>query len=205
MTMQVTIRTNDTDLVLDAPYDPALPTKAKAIGGRWSTTDRVWHFDLRDQVRVEALATELYGWSPEDADVATVTVRVPVPRSYHTDEFRVGGRRLAWRPARDSAVRLTDGVVVVEGRFPGRGGSMRNPVLNPDDAAVVLEVRDVARSVAARIVAEAPGATIVTAEALDREALIAERSVLAERMAAIDRLLEPRRREPCDLSEGREL
>ena len=63
---------------------------------------------------------------------------------------------IAERRGRDEAVRLGDGVVIVEGRFGRSGGSAKYPALAPD--GVVLEVRDVPAS----LVAEDDTVTIVS-------------------------------------------
>lgn len=126
---------------LVAPYHPALGPKAKRIGGRWDAFQRVWMFDPRDEERVRDLAREVYGTDGDDA-VELVTLRYSVT----SDDSRRGalwryGRRLVERRDRDGQVDLGPGVIVVEGAFPGSGGSRQYPAVG--GPGTVLEVRDV--------------------------------------------------------------
>lgn len=195
MTDTVTITNDGRTVTLSAPFDPAFPAKARKIGGRFDPAPlKVWRFDARDEQRVRALAREFWGTDGSDADEPTVTVRVPLTPIYawREQEYRLAGRRLAWRAGRDEQVRLADGVVVVAGEFPSRGGSVRNPSLGDYGdklEEIVLEVRDVPRSVAEKMRAEQADATVLDAPAVDREALQAERAQLAARLAEIDALL----------------
>lgn len=176
-------------VTLTSPYDPACRNRAHDLGGKY--TDGTWVFSARDEDRVRALAREIYGTdgSPEP----TVTVRINTAELNfrdHYEEIRLAGRSLARRKARDSRVVLGDGVVVVEGQFPARGGSVKNPCLDYTGEGIVLEVRDVPAGAAALMAKQAGEAvTIVDADAPDREALTAERARLLARVAEIDALL----------------
>lgn len=189
--MSVTITTDSTTVTLIAPYDPSMPAKAKAIGGRWNATEKAWVFDARDESRVRALAREIYGTDGAADDRPTVTLRVPVMQNSTRDggdEFRVAGMRLAWRPGRDADVRLAPGVSIISGGFEGWGGSMRYPELNPI-GDTVLEVRDLPADTAERILATVKGAALDSDPAVIREQLLAERSRLTARIAEIDAAL----------------
>lgn len=187
----VTIESTGDQLHLIAPYDPAFPAEAKRIGGRWHAASRTWRFDPRDRDKVEVLAAETWGWTPDDEDVPTVTIRYTIG-SWDCDraELRLAGRRFAWRPGRDSDVQIADGVVLIEGEFPGRGGSVRYPTLGSSAEGVVLEIRDLPVSVARKIVDEKSGAVIIDGADRAREALVAERERLVARLAEIDALLD---------------
>ena len=83
--------------------------------------------------------------------------------------------------------------MVVSGSFPGRGGSVKNPALEPADGTV-LEVRDLPRAVAAKMIAEVATAhrcpvTLLDDAALDRAVLTEERERLVARLAEIDAML----------------
>jgi hypothetical protein len=74
--------------------------------------------------------------------------RLPAFRSYASPpELYVAGRCVARRPARDAAVRLGPGVVVVRGGFCTTGGSAKRPALAPEDGTI-LEIRGVPRPAA---------------------------------------------------------
>lgn len=104
-------------------------------------------------------------------------------------ELLVGGRALARRATRDGCVRLADNVTVVSGRFPPRGGSVRQPRLadHGDLGELVLQVRGLHASTAQKMVAEHPGMVVILDEAEARHAeLTIERRQLVARLAAVD-------------------
>lgn len=189
---QITVTSTGDTVTLSAPYQPDLPSKAKAIGGKWNAADKSWRFAARDEQRVRDLAREIYGTDGDDAGASqTVTVRITVDDWFgvvygqrggeHLDMF---GRQLVTRRSRDEAVRLGEGVIIISG-FPGSGGSVANPRLDARDGTV-LEVRDVP---ATHADVARPKVTIVDTT-IDRDALVAERDRLAARIAEINALLE---------------
>lgn len=168
-----------------APYDPTFPKRARELGGDWKPDNKTWVFAARDEQRVRDLCREIYG--TDGAPTPTVTARVDCAKTdtEFDRELRLLGRRLAYRPGRDTHVVLGDGVIVLAGGFPSCGGSVKNPRLEFEEGTV-LEVRDVPAS--------APGidhraVTVVAAGEPDREALEAERARLVARIAEIDAAL----------------
>jgi hypothetical protein len=145
MSQQIRVTVSGNKVTLDTPYNPALPAKARAIGGRWDSVNRVWTFDARDEERVRALAREVYG--TDGSATKTVTVRHKITTGQYVDsEMWMFGRLIVSRKYRDGAVQYGDGVVVVEGQFASRGGSMKNPAVGRPESDVVLEIRDVPAS-----------------------------------------------------------
>lgn len=128
------IKTVGDRIELHAPYHPELPARAKAIGGRWN--GKFWHFDTRVEEQVKQLAADIYGTGE------TVTVRVELPFYIDEKEYWAYGRRLLSRRSRDTSVWLGTGVVLVEGEFERRGGSMQYPQIGNCDG-VMLDVFDV--------------------------------------------------------------
>ena len=185
----VKIETFDNRIYLTAPYNDRLPSKAKAIGGRWSPADKAWHFDPRDEQRVRDLATSIFGTDGTNADL--VDVRLTATEA--ADEFggiELGGRTIAERRRRDDPVTLGEGVVRASGTFTpggaGTGGSVRYPRFGWDEH-LVLEVRDVPRSV---VEGDWPGFTLeIIEDRLDHDALRAEQARIEERLREIDTLL----------------
>lgn len=151
--VSLTTVTNDEGrpvLVLVSPYHPALPPRARNLGGTFGQHqgEKAWLFDPRDADRVRDLCREVYGIDPMDAPPELVTVRVHL-RGVIDDASVWGlGRRLLSRSYRDSPVRLGEGVVLIEGRFAFSGGWRRKPCIGAVDGAV-LEVRDVPGPLAA--------------------------------------------------------
>ncbi|MGH3987458.1 MAG: hypothetical protein ACRDTZ_09090 [Pseudonocardiaceae bacterium] len=175
------------DVTLTAPYHPDLPRKAHAAGGRF--INGVWRFDPRDEARVRQITCAIFG--TDGTPGPTATVWVPLAdfathlRSQRGPEaLWLLGRRLVTRRGRDDRVELGPGVVVLTGGFPGSGGSVKNPTLDPEPDTM-LEVRDV------------PAAhphiheyrLLAVDEKTERSALVAERAALVTRLAEIDELL----------------
>lgn len=133
---------------LVSPYHPDLPAKAKDIGGRFATAlngEKGWYFDPRDEERVLALARDVYGTDGR-TPVETVTIRVNLdsPRVLNGNDalsYWYEGREIARARGRDSGARLSEGVVLVEGRV-GSAGSRNNPCITHKTGTVV-EIRDV--------------------------------------------------------------
>lgn len=194
---EVGITTANGTTTLSAPYHPDLPSKAKALGGKFDGSSKDWHFDARDEERVRELAREVYGTDGSDAG-DTVTVRIEVSEDHTWSERNqglfLGGRQIARAYGRDSGATLADGVIVLGGEIDS-GGSAKNWSTVAREGTVI-EVRDVPRGVAEKMVEEAPNVTtrmqpVLTAridESEDdhRAALQAERERLMARVAEID-------------------
>lgn len=176
---------------LTAPYNPAANTSYKQIGGRWDGARRAWRFPARDADHVRRILREHFGRADEPVRVVDVRVELEQVADWREQEFWFAGRRIARRPARDSAVQLGEGVLVVEGEFPPAGGSVKYPALEDVDG-IVLEIRDVP---ADHPDLQQDGVTILggtTGAGLDdetRAALVAEREALMARLAEINALL----------------
>lgn len=181
--MDVTITTQGGKTTLTSPYHPDLPAQARKLGGRFDRASKAWAFDARDEQRVRDLATKIYGTDGSTA-VELVTVHLDLDKIPGDDQsLWVAGREIARRPGRDYSVKLGENVVILEGGFPGSGGSMKYPALEARDGTI-LEVRDLPRSA---VEAEDPdGITIVDVRALEVDALLAERERLLARLAEID-------------------
>jgi DNA repair protein RadC len=51
----------DGHLVVNSPYHPNFPARARALGGDWDAARRVWVFDVGEGERVKSLLREVYG------------------------------------------------------------------------------------------------------------------------------------------------
>lgn len=193
MTTTVSITTDGQTVTLDAPYDAALPPRARELHGRFDRERKVWTFDARDLERVKTLARDIYGTDGSDADEPPVTLVVDLAK-LGVDRWARGvslvGREVAYRPARDDAVRLGPGVVLLAGVFESSGGSRANPCLG-SLSGITVEVRDLARASAEQVMAQHPGAaTLAGGDHVDVQALRAERARLQARLAEIAILLD---------------
>lgn len=140
-------------LTFDSPYHPDMPPRARALGGKWHDAHKHWHFDPRDEADVRSMARDIYGTDGTD-DHGHVDVHVHLGRSREQTVYGVG-RQLAHRYARDSRVKLGDGVRLAAGGFPDHGGSRKSPDVESDPGTKLL-VRDVPDGLAARAVENEP-------------------------------------------------
>lgn len=144
------MKDGSTKLQLTSPYSPALPTRCRALGGKWNAETKKWYFDTRDADRVRAMVLETFGIDPlaaPDEAPELVTVRLSLD-AFNTSarELWMFGREIAHQPDRDGRPSLGRDVIVVNGGFLG-GGSRANPAMNAKPGTI-LEVRDVPRPLA---------------------------------------------------------
>lgn len=131
-------------IILNSPYHPALPKRARELGGKWDGD--YWIFDARDEERVRNMVRDIFGTDGTDnPELVTVQVNMDIFPSDHTIWFV--GRQIASRASRDARVRLGEGVVVVRGGFLSWGGSRKYPTVSPEEGTT-LEIRDVPRVLA---------------------------------------------------------
>lgn len=139
------------------PYLPEFVTFARKKNGTFHTPSKSWIFDARDDETVREKCIELFG---TDGSFSPLTVDVEL----NLDDARIGyvkdifrfGRFIVGRRERDHYVTLGDQVVIKEGGFPPRGGSMKYPAIEAQEGTV-LEIRDVPVS----LVTEGEGVSIV--------------------------------------------
>lgn len=200
--MDITITGNDAGkITVRTPYNPTFPARARNMGGKWSGTSTAWVFDARDEQRVRDLCIDIFGTDGTATDLATVRIDAATWYRIGNDqgdekEMYFAGRKIASRQTRDSSVQLGEGVIVISGKFPGSGGSMKYPGLAVESRdGVVLEVRDVPAGHydVSREDREAVGVTLISTSKVtdetDVEALRTERATLVARIAEIDALL----------------
>lgn len=173
-------------IALVCPYNADLLPRARELGGEWDKSRKAWLFDARDEERVRELVRSLFG-TDTSSELASdlVTVRVPL-RQFEVDNSAVfAGRKIAVRPTRDERVRLSSGVVLVQGSLFNYGGSGKYPRIDADDN-VIVEIRDIPRS-SLSVVAD--GSYEIVDQTIDRDALSAERARLLARITEIDTIL----------------
>jgi hypothetical protein len=195
-TTTVAIRTEETVVYVKSPFNRDFVTQAKNLGGRWAPGSKEWKFDLRDIARVQELCRHVYGTDGTASclsDMVTLRVTVGSQDSYFQGEeqsMSLGGRVLAERRDRDWRVCLGEGVTIESGAFPGSGGSRKNPRIAAGDVVVLL-VRDVPRNRADKWAADMAGIEVVESVDERKIALLAEAERLRERLAEIERELNP--------------
>lgn len=189
--MSVTVTTENGKTSVTSPYDAEFVTQAKTIGGKWDGSTKAWKFDARDEQRVRDLCRQVYGTDGnpiESGDLITVRVRLADHEGSKYDNFaKFAGQRIAHRPDRDSSVRLAANVVLIEGKLPSTGGSMRYPNIDAGND-VIVEVRDIPRATLS-LEREQDYEIVGESSNVDVDALLAEREQLLARLAEIDALL----------------
>jgi hypothetical protein len=188
--MTIHIATDGKNTTARSPYHPDLPARAKALGGKWDGD--AWTFDARDEARVQAMYREIYGTDGTDGDL--VTIRCSFRLDYEADKnaIFIGGREVARARGRDSGATIGDGVVFVAGSATS-GGSAKNWKTIIREGSVV-EIRDMPRTMAERVVAEHDDRyhpeIMEETKTVDVDALKAERDRLMARLAQIDAMLD---------------
>ncbi|MCB8881253.1 hypothetical protein ACELLULO517_13480 [Acidisoma cellulosilytica] len=121
----LSVKVETTRLELQAPYHPALPLRARAIGGRWMGAGIGWTFPLSAEAALRALCEDIWAvdGSPE-ASAATVDLqiavdeRAPVRRVFLAYEgpIYLVGREIAASLINRKAARPGRGIRFLEGK-----------------------------------------------------------------------------------------
>lgn len=176
---------------VEAPYHPDFPARAKNLGGKFNGENKAWYFDPRDEERVRAMLREIYGTDGETmTDMVTIHVPMAATGTYSDDACWVAGRCIAKRSGRDWPVQLGEGVVLISGGFPARGGSAKYPALHYENDTV-LEIRDVPHPAAEKAKSKFPSIKILAADAGRHQAPDAEKRLkeLVTRKEALEKEL----------------
>lgn len=177
-----------TDLYLYAPFHASARRSYRNIDGQWEPDRKAWRFNPRDRDRVRKALNRHFGY--DDRPVEVVDVRVVGQKVFDEDDqhWYFGGRTVASRRYRDADVQLGDGVLLLEGRFSGSGGSMKYPDIGTNE--VVLEIRDVPKH---HEDLQQDGVTVIEQENINpdvkRAELLEEKQQLLARIAEIDTTL----------------
>jgi hypothetical protein len=185
---EVRIRVEGKEVHVTSPYNVSFINQARSLNGKWDRDQGEWVFDARDEGRVRKLCLWYYGTDGDTAGPLT-TLHVSLDGCGYETDLELGGRVLARRPGRDYRVQLGEGVVLIAGGFPARGGSAKNPCVDPRPGTV-LEVRDFPLALARKLAAARgkPAVKIVTpvdpkAEALAKiRALMRTHGITAEEL-----------------------
>ena len=186
--MSLKITRTENSILVQSPYSPDLPARAKTLSGRWN--GEAWSYPIAAEEQVRSLYMDIYGeW---DISVETVTLICVAERGYaEKGPLTLGGRIVARAWGRDSGARTGDGVIILDGGFCS-GGSMKNWVTRVN-GSVEFKLIDVARSKAQQLIKDpewCDSIEIEEAKTINRDALIAEKEALKKRIAEIDAVLE---------------
>jgi len=169
-------------IAVTVPYSTVWNRRARNLDGKWNPNQQWWEFDARYRDRVLGLIHRVFAWSETDDPADVVTIRIDVSEWDGDRNVIIANRTLATRFDRDSTVRLTPGVALIEGHFQSSGGSINNPRIDTNNA--VLEWLDVTRPVAERAKDEHPTAVTIVADGEDRRKALTDRKRLLEQQLA---------------------
>ena len=121
----VTIKTVPGRLELDAPYHPALPFRAKQIGGKWLGSEIGWVFPLEEERALRALCLDIWAIDGSPARLEdmvdlqiTVNERAPIRSVFMAYEkpIYLVGREIAAALKNRRAARPGRGVRFLSGK-----------------------------------------------------------------------------------------
>lgn len=130
--------------ILTAPRNEHMRTEARRYGGHWNNDLKALVFDRRDHDKVVRLAAKYYGYAPDNHEKVTIRINAYDYLTPNGDRsIQIAGREIVRRQNRDEEVRLAPNVVIHEGDFPHRCGSINNPrITDGTDPSPILEIRD---------------------------------------------------------------
>lgn len=177
-------------LAVTCPFSQTFLSFAHMRGGKWSDSLQQRLFDPRDEFAVRSTLIDIYGTDDYESCTKTdVRLALDGMRDEWDDRDRlfVCGREIARRKHYDGYVELGESVVIIEGGFPRKGGSYRDPELEPDDGTI-LEVRGVPVTAAEKALTQWPTAVTILGE-YDIGKLQEERDFHAKRIVELDGLI----------------
>ena len=144
----ISITTIKESISIMAPFSETNNKRFRSKGGKFDRPSGAWVFPVTPAVT--DLITTLWG-------IPSQLVRIRVDKSQITgsNEWMIGGYKLACRRHRDRAVEMPAGVQIEEGGWTDSGGSMKHPKPECDGDCITLSV------VVHRSFAEAHGHEII--------------------------------------------
>jgi hypothetical protein len=151
----LSITLEDQELLVQAPYHPAFPARARLLEGRWRGD--AWVFPRNREEDVRMLCLDIYaddGTGASTAELARVRIEVTVPCRGGPFEqvgtaLYLGGREIAHAFRVGSRARPGRGVRFIRGA-PYRAGSDEFPITSIPHGAI-FEVSDVPRRAAEKL------------------------------------------------------
>lgn len=178
-------------IAVKSPYNPTLPQRARALGGSWDASKKVWVYDAADEELVRSLYMDVYGeWEGSQH----IRVRITTEKDLvgRRDSVYICGVQIARAYGRDSGAKVMD-AKFISGDLPTSGGSAKHwCTIVPAGAMFDIQIpqdrlADIERE------GEDRGFTVqVVDEGQDRKIqnLRDERERLLARIAEIDAILE---------------
>lgn len=181
------IKKENGKIYVSVDYSEAFIKGAKQIQGKWEKP--YWVFSEDDEELLNKLLTKHYG-EAFDGEIVTLLVDLKKCTAVKNDEksLYLETKCIATRYRRDDPVYLPKNVVVVEGEFDDRGGSVKNPVVTWDDTtSLILRIKQFPKGLYDRI-EDKTGIELVKTD-INFAALKKERERLEKQIAEIDSIL----------------
>lgn len=189
--MSIKVTRIEDELIVSSQYNSNLPKRARAIGGNWDPTKKVWVFNISDEKLVKELYMDIYReWEMSKLIRVRITLR---NKMFNTnDSVYICGKQIARATGRDSGAKTGEDIRWVSGELPTSGGSTKywttvvyedsvfDIVKFPYDALEELSELANRRDFSFEVIEETN---------IDVTALIAERETLKKRIEEIDKLL----------------
>lgn len=123
---------------LECIYNPHLPPKLRAMGGKWNGDQKVWYLPTSTEAEVRRLMVEVFGIDPmgieEDANLVNVELDIS-GMSMDVDTLWFFGRPMLRRFAWDKPVKPGEGV-----NYIGERGSCFSPTSGTPDEPTIGRV-----------------------------------------------------------------
>lgn len=176
------IRENN-EIKVKSAYNAEFIRKAHELNGKWEKP--YWVFSEETADILNSALVELYGEGFEEVPRVTVEIDLDTftEDDDESDEIRLGGACIAYRPARDSRVRLADNVFVKAGGFLASGGSAKYPEVTWKPGTVLV-------AKVPETVIDVPGVKVIDSATDRKSRLEAEKEQLLKRISEIDSILD---------------
>jgi hypothetical protein len=189
--MSISIEKTANNIYVESEYNSDLPSKAKNLGGKWDSSNRVWCFPIEAIDEVRELYTTIYGEFDIPVETVTILCKATAPKEELHDGFTLAGIPIAYATGRDSGAKIDKRVIKLSGLFTS-GGSVKNwrTVMTKDTEFKLIKVP---LPVAENLVENPEWCTsieiIKEKVAINKDELIIEKEKLLKRIAEIDTLL----------------
>lgn len=118
---------NKETVALVAPYHPDIVNAMRALNGSFDRVNGYWLVDEDDENTLRELAKDVFG-TDDFASSEKATVRLTFKKTISEEHGSIflGGREIAKASGRDSGAKLGEKVVLIDGKLPSSGGSVKN-------------------------------------------------------------------------------
>ena len=154
----INIAEHNGKLTVSTPYDKDYIAKARDLGGKWQSAEKVWSFNSELREDVEAALKEVFMWRPSvEANEQTVTLRITINKSMtgYKESIKFGPYVLAQAYGRDTGAKPGQHVAKISGTIRS-GGSVKNWETRIS-AGTTFKIVNVPKTIADELIAYAAG------------------------------------------------